>query len=270
LTLVHSIDSLPNTGRLTGFVPTMGAFHEGHLSLIRRAKSETEHVVVSLFVNPLQFGKNEDLARYPRNLERDRDLAAEAGADVLFAPSPEEIYRGAGTVIHVNELSERWEGEARPGHFDGVATVVNKLFNIVKANRCYFGLKDLQQCMILRRMVHDLNMREELVFCPTVREADGLAMSSRNVYLSEEQRSLAPSFFQALQGCRQSILSREQDPGACIDAAKRELVRSGFAIGYFEWIDLPDMGVATHIGGEQALIGAVNLGNTRLIDNVVL
>lgn len=248
----------------------MGAFHDGHLSLVHRAKQECDRVVVSLFVNPTQFGKNEDLSKYPRNLERDAALAEQAGADTLFVPSVDEIYRGKGTIVHVNELSDVWEGAARPGHFNGVATVVNILFNMVQADRCYFGLKDLQQCMVLRRMVEDLNMREKLVFCPTVREEDGLAMSSRNVYLTAEMRSVAPAIHRELNTCRDAINRDESNSIAYLESAKTALTEAGFLVDYFAWVNLPDMDSAQQLGGEQALIVAAKLGTTRLIDNLIL
>jgi pantoate--beta-alanine ligase len=236
----------PRRGAL-GLVPTMGAFHEGHLSLLRAARDECDVVVASLFVNPAQFGPAEDLARYPREEERDAALAEDAGVDVLFAPAVEELYpAGYQTWVDVEELSKPLEGEFRPGHFRGVATVCLKLFNIVRPDRAYFGQKDAQQAAVLRRMVQDLNLDVEIRVCPTVRDKDGLALSSRNAYLSPADRVRALALPRALA---------TRDP----DAARAAL--AGLDVDYVEVAELD---------GQRVLAAAVRVGSTRLIDNVPL
>jgi pantoate--beta-alanine ligase len=229
-----------------GFVPTMGAFHEGHLSLFRAAAEENDTVVASLFVNPAQFGPREDLAKYPRDEERDARLAEEAGVDYLFAPSPEEIYPpGFQTWVEVEELSKPLEGATRPGHFRGVATVCLKLFNIVRPDRAYFGQKDAQQAAVVKRMVRDLDVLLEIRVLPTVRDKDGLALSSRNAYLSTEEREAALVLPRAL---------KTKDP----EAARALL--DGLDVDYVEVADFEPC----------VLAAAVRIGKTRLIDNVVL
>ena len=205
----RAADLRVNPPRPLGLVPTMGYLHEGHLELIRRAAAENQEVVVSIFVNPLQFGPGEDYQSYPRDLERDARLAEEAGADWIFHPSPEEMYPpGFATTVHVSgPLTERWEGERRPGHFDGVATVVSKLFNIVRPDRAYFGEKDYQQLQVVKRFNADLNLGVEIVPVPIVREPDGLARSSRNVYLDAETRPKATVLYRALLAVRQAAQS---------------------------------------------------------------
>lgn len=225
-----------------GLVPTMGAFHEGHLSLIRAARAENEVVVVSLFVNPAQFGAGEDLARYPRDEERDAGLAAEEGVDYLFTPSPEEMYpAGFQTWVDVEELSKTLEGAIRPDHFRGVATVCLKLFNITRPRRAYFGQKDAQQVAVIKRMVRDLDLDLEIRVLPTVRDGGGLALSSRNAYLSPEEREAALALPRALQAHDRSLLN-------------------GVEVDYFEEADFDP----------PVLAAAVRVGKTRLIDNVVL
>ena len=232
--------------REIGLVPTMGAFHDGHLALLRAAREEGETVVVSVFVNPTQFVADEDFERYPRDEARDSELAEEAGADVLFAPSVEELYPpGFQTWIEVEELGAVLEGEHRPGHFRGVATVCCKLFNVVRPQRAYFGQKDAQQVAVVRRMVRDLNLDVDVRVVPTVRDADGLALSSRNAYLSPAERKRAVALPQALA---------TRDP----DRA-RELL-DGLEIDYLEVADFEP----------RVLAAAVRVGKTRLIDNVVL
>jgi pantoate--beta-alanine ligase len=240
--------ALPQGG--IGLVPTMGAFHEGHLSLFRRARDECDVVVVSLFVNPTQFGAGDDLDRYPRDEARDARLAEEAGVDLLFAPSAEEVYpEGFGTWVDVEGTGA--EGAARPGHFRGVATVCLKLFNIVRPQVAYFGQKDAQQAELLRRVVRDLNVDLELRILPTVRDADGLALSSRNVYLTNEERRRALALPRALETARSAA-----DPVAAARAALNGLEP--------EYVDVLDL------GGVTVLAAAARVGTTRLIDNVVL
>jgi pantoate--beta-alanine ligase len=225
-----------------GLVPTMGAFHEGHLSLLRAARAENETVVASLFVNPAQFGPQEDLDRYPRDEERDLRLAEAEGVDLVFAPSAEELYPpGYQTWVEVEELSNALEGAARPGHFRGVATVCLKLFNIVRPRRAYFGQKDAQQAAVIKRMARDLNLDLEIRVLPTVRDADGLALSSRNAYLSPAERETARALPRALQARDRSLLD-------------------GLEVEYFEEADFEP----------RVLAAAVRVGSTRLIDNVVL
>lgn len=234
----------------TGLVPTMGAFHDGHLSLLRAARGECELVVVSLFVNPTQFGVGDDLSRYPRDEERDVRLASEAGVDVLFAPSAEVMYpEGYGTWVDVEETGG--EADARPGHFRGVATVCLKLFNLVRPDVAFFGQKDAQQVAVLRRMIRDLNLGVHLRVLPTVRDPDGLALSSRNAYLSPEEREQALALPRALEAGRSA-----PDPVAAARAALNGLQP--------EYVEL------LHVGDATLLTAATSFGSTRLIDNVVL
>jgi pantoate--beta-alanine ligase len=229
-----------------GLVPTMGAFHDGHLSLFRAARAESEVVVVSLFVNPTQFAPGEDFERYPRDFERDSRLAREEGVDVLFSPAADEVFPpGFQTWIEVEELGSGLEGEVRPGHFRGVATVCLKLFNLVRPDRAYFGQKDAQQAAVIRRMVRDLNVPVEIRVLPTVRDENGLALSSRNAYLSREERERALALPRALA---------TRDP-----VRARELLR-GLDVDYVEVADFEP----------KVLAGAVRVGGTRLIDNVLL
>jgi len=238
---------LRGTGPRTGLVPTMGAFHAGHLALFAAAREENEVVVASLFVNPAQFGADEDLARYPRDEERDARLAEEAGVDVLFAPSADELYpEGYATWVDVGDLGDRLEGEFRPDHFRGVATVCLKLFNIVRPDRAYFGQKDAQQAAVVKQLVRDLNLGLEIRVVPTVRDEDGLALSSRNQYLAPEERDAALALPRAL---------------ATKDAEQaRELLRD-LDVDYVE---------EANFNGQRVLAAAVRVGKTRLIDNVIL
>ncbi|MGV3616373.1 MAG: pantoate--beta-alanine ligase [Fimbriimonas sp.] len=272
--VVQTIGGMANPpGARVGFVPTMGAFHEGHLQLMRRAREENDHVVVSIFVNPTQFGKNEDFSRYPRNLDRDVEMAASVGVDVVFAPEADEMYPGLPTLIQVPELTERWEGASRPGHFDGVATVVLKLFNIVRADTAYFGQKDLQQCLVIRRMVRDLNVPTGLSFEPTVREADGLAMSSRNIYLSPEERQIAPLLRHTLRSIEESLAKVPADSPeltAIVEQGKASLQHAGFEVDYLALVDLDDLQPGRDPQRPAALVVAAKLGRTRLIDNLIL
>ena len=245
--VIRRIAELPKGLDSVGLVPTMGAFHEGHLSLFAAARQENELVVASLFLNPAQFGPEEDLDRYPRDEERDTRLAEEAGVDILFAPAAEELYpEGFDTWVDVEHLGRRLEGEFRPGHFRGVATVCLKLFNIIRPRRAYFGQKDAQQAAVVKRMVSDLNLDVEIRVLPTVRDEDGLAYSSRNAYLSPEERRAALALPRALA---------TKDP-----AQARDLLR-GLNVDYLEVADLD---------GQRVLAAAVHVGKTRLIDNIVL
>jgi pantoate--beta-alanine ligase len=248
----------------------MGAFHEGHLSLMSAAKAECDKVIVSLFVNPLQFGPKEDLAKYPRNEDDDAAMAEKEGVDILFIPSVQEIYPRPSTVVHVPELSERWEGASRPGHFDGVATVVSKLFHIVAPHVAFFGLKDLQQCQVIRRMAEDLNVRITLRLMPTIREPDGLAMSSRNRYLSGSHREVAGTLNRELLAARKGMTAHPDGAKDALREGKDRLTSLGFAVDYFTLVDLPDMKEIDEPTDDSAIIVAAKLGATRLIDNILL
>lgn len=261
-----------------GFVPTMGYLHEGHASLLRRAGEMSNTVVMSIFVNPLQFGPNEDFASYPRDEARDLELAEREGADIVFIPSVEEMYpEPTRTTVSVSSLTTQLCGASRPGHFDGVTTVVNKLFNMVQPDYAFFGLKDAQQVAVLRRMVFDLNMNVEIVACPIVREADGLALSSRNVYLSDEERSQALVLSRSLREVRQAM---EEGTVVTADEARKLLISvistSPLAvIDYAEVLTFPGLETLdagsplSSAGGEIIIALAVKFGRTRLIDNNV-
>jgi pantoate--beta-alanine ligase len=241
------VKSSQGTGPRTGLVPTMGAFHAGHLALFTAAREENDLVVASLFVNPAQFGPAEDLGRYPRDEERDAKLAEEAGVDVLFAPSHEEMYPdGYATWVDVGELGQRLEGEFRPDHFRGVATVCLKLFNIVRPARAYFGQKDAQQAAVVKQLVRDLNLGLEIRVVPTVRDEDGLALSSRNAYLSPEEREAALALPRAL---------------ATGDRAQARELLAGLEVDYV---------AEANFNGQRVLAAAVRVGKTRLIDNMIL
>jgi pantoate--beta-alanine ligase len=255
-----------------GLVPTMGYLHAGHVSLVERARRENARVAASLFVNPTQFGPSEDLARYPRDLERDKALLEAAGCDLLFAPTVEEMYRaGATTFVDVGPVSAPLEGDRRPGHFRGVATVVLKLFNIVQPDRAYFGQKDAQQLAVIRRLTRDLDVPVEIVACPTVREPDGLAMSSRNAYLTPEQRRAAPVLYRALSAARVLWARGERDCGQLRQAVRRTLDAEPLArTDYVSAADPETFAELEAAGGPVLLSLAVFLGKARLIDNVLL
>lgn len=267
--IVERITDLNLPGdRKIGFVPTMGAFHEGHLSLMRTAAQHCDFVVASLFVNPLQFGPDEDFHKYPRNLEDDAAMAEQVGVHVLFAPLRSEIYRREPTTtIRVPEISEKWEGEHRPGHFDGVATVVAKLINIVSPQVAYFGRKDFQQCAVIKRMASDLDMRLEICVEPTVRESDGLAMSSRNRYLSESERAKAPKIYKTLCECRDQILV-VQDVAQVLAKGRSLLSIDDFDVEYLAYVCDDTLQPLMKIEKNSTIICAAKLGVTRLIDNV--
>jgi pantoate--beta-alanine ligase len=250
----------------------MGALHEGHLSLIRTARAECGFVVVWIFVNPTQFGPQEDLDRYPRDLDRDRMLCANAGADAIFNPGVAEIYLpGFSTWVSIDGLGDGLCGASRPGHFRGVCTVVTKFFNICAPDRAYFGQKDAQQLAIIRRMVRDLNMPVEVVACPTVREADGLAMSSRNRYLGAEERVQAVVLNQTLRAVERLVGEGERDV-AVLEAAMHTLIAAAplAEIDYASIVDAADMRPVSTVAGECLVALAVRFGNTRLIDNTLI
>ncbi|MBN1189457.1 MAG: pantoate--beta-alanine ligase [Dehalococcoidales bacterium] len=256
----------------TGFVPTMGYLHEGHLSLVRHSHQENNSTFVSIFVNPSQFGPNEDFERYPRDFPRDLALLEKEGADFVFIPEASEMYPdGYNTWVEVDGITERLEGSIRPGHFRGVATIVTKLFNIVQPHRAYFGQKDAQQCMVIKKMARELNMNLDIVICPTVREADGLAMSSRNIYLSPEERQQAPVLFQSLNKARDMWAAGERDSGR-IRQAMTELIRQN-PLGQIEYISIADALNLNELEKAESpvLISmVVKFGRTRLLDNILL
>lgn len=255
-----------------GLVPTMGALHEGHLSLVRRAKAECDRVGVSIFVNPSQFGPNEDLSRYPRDLEGDLNLLGNLGVDLVWAPSPEIVYPpGFQSWITVDEISKGLEGERRPGHFRGVATVVAKLFNVFAPDKAFFGQKDAQQAAVIRRMSEDLNFPVAIVVCPTVREPDGLALSSRNAYLNQAERRAAPVLFRALDAARSAFEGGERDAAALRSLIQKVLDAEPLASAeYVSAADPVTLAEAGPIEGGVLLSLAVRIGKTRLIDNMLL
>ncbi|NNN05229.1 MAG: pantoate--beta-alanine ligase [Elusimicrobia bacterium] len=258
-------------GLSVGFVPTMGALHDGHAALVRRAARECDRVIVSVFVNPLQFGPNEDFGRYPRALPADRRLVAAAGAAAVYAPSPAEMYpEGFRTHVEVEGLSDLYCGAYRPGHFRGVATVVLKLFNQVRPDRAYFGEKDFQQVVVLERMVRDLDVPVKIVRVPTVREADGLARSSRNAYLSREERAAAPALRAALEAGVQAARAPGAAPARAAAAVRRALSRTPLRLQYAAVADALTLEPARDLRGPRRLLAAAYLGRTRLIDNVPL
>ncbi len=270
--LRRAVREVRSLGASVGMVPTMGALHEGHLSLIRTARAETGTVVVSIYVNPTQFGPNEDLKRYPRTLERDCRLSAEAGADLVFCPSDSEMYpEGHSTWVDVEGLTAGLCGRSRPGHFLGVCTVVTKLLNMCAPDRAYFGEKDAQQLAVIRRMVIDLAMPVTVVPCATVREADGLAMSSRNVRLTPQERAQAPALYRALTAARDSVAGGERDAGAVERLMRRVLSEAALGvIDYVEIVHARTLAPAAAVEGETLIAVAVrfNGSGTRLIDNV--
>jgi pantoate--beta-alanine ligase len=259
-------------GGKLGLVPTMGYLHAGHASLVERARRENERVAASLFVNPTQFGPGEDFARYPRDLERDQALLQSAGCDLLFAPAVEEMYApGAATFVDVGPLAEPLEGARRPGHFRGVATVVLKLFGIFRPERAYFGQKDAQQLAVIRRLARDLNLAVEIVGCPTVREADGLAMSSRNAYLTPEERRAAPVLYRALSAAREPWTAGERRGDVLRAAMKGVLDAEPLArIDYVSAAEPDTLAEIEEARGPALLSMAVFLGRARLIDNLLL
>jgi len=259
-------------GRVVGFVPTMGALHEGHLSLVRLARARADVVVVSVFVNPTQFGPSEDFESYPRDLEGDASLLAEAGCDVLFAPEAAAIYpAGFATVVHVQRLTRKMCGAFRPGHFDGVTTVVAKLLAIVRPDFAVFGQKDGQQAAVIERMAADLDTGVEIVRAPTVREADGLAMSSRNAYLTSEERADAPAIYAALDSARKLYEAGDTDADAALERIRGEIdARRTARTQYVAAVDASTLEDAAVLAPGVMLAVAVFVGETRLIDNIVL
>jgi len=259
-------------GRISGFVPTMGALHEGHISLVRAARADCRPVIASIFVNPAQFGPNEDLQKYPRTFESDRQRLEDAGVDYLFAPEAAEIYPpGFRTWVNVEGLSERLEGRVRPGHFRGVTTVVLKLLEIVRPGKAYFGRKDAQQARLIQQMASDLHLDTEIVVCPIVREADGLALSSRNAYLSVEERRAAPVLHRALDAVRHSIENGQRDATRLV-AAMREVIGSEplAQVDYVELVNADTLEPVIRLHGSCLVLLAIRFGATRLIDNLLI
>jgi pantoate--beta-alanine ligase len=259
-------------GARVGLVPTMGAFHDGHLELMRRARERSGFVIVSLFVNPTQFNDAADLNRYPRDETRDAELARSVGVDVLFAPTADEVYpSGFATSVQVAGLSDPLEGTMRgPGHFRGVATVVTKLLNMAQPDDAYFGQKDAQQALIIRRLVRDLDIPMHIEICPTVREPDGLAMSSRNVRLDETSRRRAPSLARALRAVEAAVAEGEHDAGRALAAGEAILAEAGIAPEYFAAVSSDTLEPVARITGETLVAIAANVGGVRLIDNVLV
>ncbi|HYM08490.1 MAG TPA: pantoate--beta-alanine ligase [Terriglobales bacterium] len=275
----HSIDEMRAASRSArrgdkrlGLVPTMGALHEGHLSLVRAARAECDQVATSIFVNPLQFGPSEDLAKYPRNFDRDRELLAREGVDFVFAPGVDEMYpAGAVTYVTVEGLSDKLCGRSRPGHFRGVTTVVAKLFNIVEPDRAYFGQKDAAQSTIIRRMVRDLNVPVEIVVCPIVREPDGLAMSSRNAYLDPPQRQAALVLHRSLMAVQERFDQGERKVMTLIEAGRQPFAQDPTVrLDYFEMVDPETLDPVVDLSRGALVAVAAFVGKARLIDNIVL
>ena len=257
--------------RPVGLVPTMGFFHDGHLSLMRAARAANETVVVSLFVNPAQFGPNEDLAAYPRDEATDLALAEDVGVDIVFAPSVDEIYPdGFDTTVEVGGLTEPLDGAARPGHFKGVTTIVTKLLNMVGPDVAYFGQKDAQQALVIHKLVRDLDMPVRIEVCPTIREADGLAMSSRNAYLTDDERIRATALSRALRAAEQTVAAGTVAADAIIAAARHELDEAGVEPEYLELRSATDLTPAERVNGSTLLAVAARVGRARLIDNTML
>ncbi len=258
-------------GRTIGLVPTMGYLHSGHISLIKRAKKDCDLVVVSIYVNPTQFGPEEDYKRYPRDLRRDRKLAKAAGANLLFIPSNKEIYPdGYYTYVSVEKLSEKLCGVSRPTHFRGVTTVVLKLFDIIKPDKSYFGWKDAQQLIIIKKMAEDLNLNTKVIGLPTVREKDGLAVSSRNKYLSKEERKIAPILYQTLVKTKKMVSSGEKDAGKILKEARKIIEGKKIKIDYLKAVNLTDLADVKRIEKNTLIVIAAWVGKTRLIDSMLI
>jgi len=266
-------EKIRNSCKKIGFVPTMGALHEGHLSLVRKAREENEVVVVSIFVNPIQFGPNEDYNRYPRTFESDCEKLKKESVDYLFFPSVEEMYpAGFETYVSLRKLPNHLCGLSRPGHFDGVATVVTKLFNIVKPHKSYFGQKDYQQAKIIERMVSDLNIDTEVIMMPIVRESDGLAMSSRNSYLNPEERKKAICLYKSLLKAKEMIEGKEKSPEKIKEEMKKLIleIAPDAKIDYISIVNPQTLDDVSEIKDTVVVALAVFIGSTRLIDNFII
>ena len=259
-------------GKTIGLVPTMGFLHEGHLSLMRRARAENDLLVVSIFVNPTQFGPNEDYETYPRDIQRDSETVASVGVDVIFSPTAKDMYpNGYATFVNVEHITEKMCGATRPGHFRGVTTIVAKLFNLVQPHRAYFGQKDAQQTVVIKRMAEDLNFGTEIVVLPTVREDDGIAMSSRNKYLNQEERQAALVLIKSLR-MAESLVKSGQNDAAEINHKMRDMIEAEplAQIDYIAIVNANTLADLDIVKGEVLIALAVFIGETRLIDNVIL
>lgn len=265
-------DQLRVEGKRIGFVPTMGAFHEGHLSLMRRSREENDISVVSIFVNPIQFDRQDDFETYPRDLTGDLKRAKEAGVDYVLAPSAEAMYpHGFQTFVKVGEIAKRWEGASRPGHFKGVTTAVTKLFHLVKPHRAYFGQKDYQQALVVKRMVADLSFDVEIRMMPTIREPDGLAMSSRNANLSPEERRAALYLYRSLQSAEEQVRSGEQDARRIVEGMKAILTQEPLVrLDYIAACHPETLEPLQRVEGPVLFAVAAFVGKTRLIDNCLV
>lgn len=266
------VKMLKKEGKSIGFVPTMGYLHEGHMSLVKAAKKHTDVVVMSIFVNPLQFGPEEDFEKYPRDIKRDEALAGDACVDVIFYPSVRDMYpEGYATYVNVESLTDQLCGASRPGHFRGVTTVVAKLFNIVKPDVAYFGQKDAQQVIVIKKMVRDLGMDIEIKAMPIIRETDGLAMSSRNLYLSEDERRSALVLNQSLEKALSLVASGERNSENVTKAIKELIARKPLVrTDYISIVDMKDLKDVSDISGEVLVALAAFVGKTRLIDNIII
>jgi pantoate--beta-alanine ligase len=266
------IRSQRSSGKTIGFVPTMGYLHEGHMSLVKASREDNDFTIMSIFVNPAQFGPNEDFEKYPRDMERDTRMAEEAGVDIIFAPSKDEMYPdGYKTYIEVEDITEVLCGKTRPGHFKGVTTVVAKLFNIVEPDKAYFGQKDAQQVIVIKKMVRDLNMNLEVATCPIIRENDGLAMSSRNTYLSVGERRAAVILSKSLFEAQDLIKDGERNAAKLVQYICERISTVSFAeIDYVEITDFENLEKVEVIDGNILIALAVRFGKTRLIDNIVV
>jgi len=270
--LIKKVREVKKQGYKIGLVPTMGFLHEGHMSLIRKARKDTDYVIVTIFVNPAQFGPKEDFKRYPRAIKRDLMLCEKEGADIIFTPEAKEMYpKDYATYVSVEKITDKLCGASRPGHFRGVSTVVAKLFNIAMPDIAYFGQKDAQQAIIIKRMADDLNMSVEIKVMPVVREKDGLAMSSRNVYLNRKERGRAQSIYKSLKSAKELFNEGERDSKKIINKIKRVINNQPDAkIDYAAIVDAKDLRDIKKISGEALVAVAVKIGKTRLIDNIIL
>lgn len=265
------LDEVRGSGRSIGLVPTMGALHAGHLSLLDASRIACDFTVVSIFVNPTQFGPHEDFSRYPRTLDKDLQLLASRGADLVFAPEVADMYRpGHQTTVHVAGITETLEGPLRPGHFDGVATIVLKLFELVAAQQAFFGQKDYQQCLLVKQMVRDLDVPVEIVVCPIVREPDGLAMSSRNVYLAPDERIRALALSQSLRLAQELVAAGERASENILTRMREHLIASGVVVDYVALCDAESLQPVARVAGKTVALVAGRVGATRLIDNLLL
>lgn len=270
--LAKKISEIKRRNKTIGLVPTMGFLHEGHISLIRKARKDTDCVVVSVFVNPAQFRPKEDFKKYPRNLKRDLDICKKEGADIIFIPEDKDMYpKGYATYVNVEDITDILCGVSRPGHFRGVTTVVTKLFNITIPDIAYFGQKDAQQAIVIKKMVEDLNMRVKVKVMPIVREKNGLAMSSRNIYLSQRERIHAQSIYKALMLAKELFHDGEKDSGIIINKMKRVISKqTDTKIDYIKVVDIKNLEDVKKISGESLVAIAAWVGKTRLIDNIIL